>query len=116
MEFMKDYVDFEYTKINKIYEVNNDMVHNYYYIYYGRIYNKEHTRYRKFKYIEWFDVQDVMEYFDKDYVTKEDIRQYACDIEISYLYNIKDFNDTKGLKEFYSYCRDTINSYNRIID
>ena len=63
---MENYVNFEYTKINKIYEVNNDMVHNYYYIYYGRIYNKEHTRYRKFKYVEWFDIQDVMEYFDKD--------------------------------------------------
>ena len=108
-------VDFEYTKINKIYEVNNCMCHNFYYIYYGRIYNKEHTRYRRFKYIEWFDIFDVQEFCNKDIVKKEDIRELANNIENSYLLSIKDYNDTKGLKEFYNYCNETIKNYNNIV-
>ena len=105
----------EYTKINKLYEVNNDMCHNYYYIYYGRIYNKEHTRYRKFKYIEWFDIFDLQEYYDKDYITKEDIRNYALTLENGYLLSIKDYNDKESLKEFYNYCNESIENYNKII-
>lgn len=108
-------VDFEYTKINKLLEVNNDMAHNFYYIYYGRIYNKEHTRYRKFKYVEWFDIFDIQEYFEKDCITKEDIKDYASNIENSYLLSIKDYNDTEHLKEFYNYCNETIKDYNRIV-
>ena len=108
-------VNFEYTKVNKIYEVNNDKCHNYYYIYYGRIYNKEHTRYRKFKYIEWFDIFDLMEYFEKDKVTKQDIKDYADSIENAWLLHIKDYEDTKGLKEFYDYCNETIRNYNSIV-
>ena len=105
----------EYTKINKILEVNNDMVHNYYYIYYGRIYNENKTRYRKFKYVEWFDIFDIQEYYEKDYITKEDIRNYAETIENSYLLNVKDYNDKEHLKEFYNYCNDTIKNYNKIV-
>jgi hypothetical protein len=108
-------MNIEYTKINKILEVNNDMVHNYYYIYYGRIYNENKTRYRKFKYIEWFDIFDIQEYFEKEWVTKEDIKEYASNIENSYLLTIKDYNDTKGLKEFYNFCRESIENYNKIV-
>lgn len=107
-------MEIEYTKINKIYEVNNDMVHNYYYIYYGRIYNKEHTRYRKFKYIDWFDIFDVQEYFGKEDIAKKDIRNYALNLENGALMSIKDYNDMKGLKEFYNFCRDSIKNYNAI--
>ena len=107
-------VNVEYTKIQKINEVNNDMVHNYYYIYYGRIYNQEHTRYRKFKYIYWFDIFDVQEFFEKDVITKQDVREYALNIENSYLYNIKDYNDKESLKEFYENCNETIRKYNKI--
>lgn len=105
----------EFTKINKIYEVNNDMAHNYYYIYYGKIYNKEHTRYRKFKYIDWFDIFDVQEYFEKENITKEDIREYALNLENGFLMSIKDYNDMKGLKEFYNFCKDSIKNYNAVI-
>lgn len=108
-------VNFEYTKIQKINEVNNDMAHNYYYIYYGRIYNQEHTRYRKFKYIYWFDIFDVQEFFEKDVITKQDIREYALNIENNYLYNIKDYNDKESLKEFYKNCNETIREYNKIL-
>lgn len=107
-------MNIEYTKINKILEVNNDMVHNYYYVYYGKIYNKDKTRYRKFRYVEWFDIFDLQEYFEKDYITKDDIREYALALENSYLLAIKDYDDTEHLKEFYNYCKDTIKNYNRI--
>lgn len=110
-------VDYKITKLMKIYEVNNDMVHNYYYVAYGKILNKDHTRCRKFKFVVWFDIFDVMEYFDKDRVSKEDIREYASELvsNDSYLLNINDYDDTKHLKEFYEYCRETIEDYNRII-
>ena len=108
-------VDFEYTKINKIYEVNNCMCHNYYYIFHGRIYNKEHTRYRKFKYVEWFDIFDVQEFFDKDWVTEQDIKDFVGNLENTYLLCIEDYNDTKHLKEFYDYCNETIENYNKVI-
>lgn len=108
-------VNVEYTKIQKINEVNNDMVHNYYYIYYGRIYNQEHTKYRKFKYIYWFDIFDVQEFFEKDVITKKDVREYALNIENSYLYNIKDYDNKESLKKFYENCNETIREYNKIL-
>lgn len=110
-------VDYKITKLMKIYEVNNDMVHNYYYVAYGKILNKDHTRCRKFKFVIWFDIIDVMEYFDKDRVSKEDIRDYASELvsNDSYLLNINDYDDIKHLKEFYEYCRETIDNYNKII-
>ena len=108
-------MEVEYTKINKIHEVNNCMCHNYYYIYYGRIINAEKTKYKKFKYILWFDIFDLQEYYNKDTITKDDIKQYAnelcCDVVENY---VKDYNDTEGLKAFYSWCKETIENYNRI--
>lgn len=110
-------VDYKITKLMKIYEVNNDMVHNYYYVAYGKILNKDHTRCRKFKFVICFSIFDVMEYFDKDRVSKEDIREYASALVYndSYLLNINDYDDIEHLKEFYEYCRKTIDNYNKII-
>lgn len=108
-------VDFEITKKQKLLEINNDMCHNYYYLIYGRIYNENKTRYKKFKYVEWFDIFDVQEFFeDKEYITKKDVEEYRDNIEIPYLYNIKNYNDEKGLREFYNYCNETIEDYNKI--
>lgn len=107
-------VDFEITKRQKIREVNNSMCHNYYFLVYGRIYNEGRTRMRKFKYVEWFDIFDVQEFFeDKEWITQEGVREYLNNLEVPYLYNIKDYNDEKGLKEFYNYCNETINEYNK---
>ena len=108
-------VDFEITKKQKILEVNNDMCHNYYFLIYGRIYNENKTRYKKFKYIEWFDIFDVMEFFDKEFITKEDIKDFLNNIENVYLTNIKDYNDKKHLEEFYKYCNETIENYNKLL-
>ena len=91
------------------------MCHNFYFLIYGRIYNESKTKYKKFKYVEWFDIFDVQEFFDdKEYITKNDIIDYLNNLENSYLLNIKDYNDEKGLKEFYDYCNETIDNYNNI--
>ena len=108
-------VDFEITKKQKILEVNNDKAHNFYYLVYGRIYNKEKTRYRKFKFVEWFDIFDLQEYFEKEYITEDDIKQYVNElIDTTNITNIKDYYDTEGLKNFYDYCNDTIRRYNNV--
>ncbi len=108
-------VDFKITKKQKILEVNNDKAHNFYFLIYGRIYNKEKTRYRKFKFVEWFDIFDLQEYFDKDYITEDDIKQYVNElIDTTNITNIKDYNDKEGLKNFYDFCNDTIRRYNNI--
>lgn len=107
-------VDFEITKRVKLLEINNEMAHNYYYLIYGKMYNENKTKIRRFKYIEWFDIFDLMEYFDKDIITSEDIKQYLFDIENCYLTNIENFDDIEKIKEFYNYCNKTINNYNNI--
>ena len=92
------------------------MCHNYYFLIHGRIYNEGRTRMRKFKYVEWFDIFDVQEFFeDKEFITQEDVREYLNNLECPYLYSIKDYNDEKGLKDFYDFCNDTIERYNDLI-
>ena len=112
-------VNFEITKKQKLLEVNNDMCHNYYYLIYGRIYNENKTRYRKFKFVEWFDIFDIQEYYEKDFITNTEIKAYVNNlidsIGCSYIDDIKNYNDEKGLKEFYNYCNETIKNYNNII-
>lgn len=109
-------VNVEITKRQKLLEVNNDMCHNYYYLIHGRIYNESKTRIRKFKYVEWFDIFDVQEFFeDKEWITQGDVKEYLNNLEIPYLYNIKDYNDENDLKEFYNYCNETIKNYNNIV-
>ena len=110
---------FKITKIKKLYEANNDITHNYYYVVYGRLYNNEHTMYRKFKFVLWFDIFDVQEYFEKDVITKEDIRlfieDYAFNTCLSYLnYDENVYYDKDKVKEFYEFCNETIKNYNRI--
>lgn len=120
-------IKYKITKVNKLLEVNNDMVHNYYYVVYGNIYNKEHTRVKKFHFVLFFDIQDVMEYYC-DYenvnefgITEDDIKYYKNDligsIMDNYFYNVSydDENFKEKLKEFFVYCNDTINDFNKIV-
>lgn len=108
-------VDFKITKKQKILEVNNDKAHNFYFLIYGHIYNEEKTRYRKFKFVEWFDIFDLQEYFEKEYITEDDIKQYVNElIDTTNITNIKDYNDKEGLKNFYDFCNDTIRRYNNV--
>lgn len=109
---MKDFI-VELTTHKKILEVNNDKCHNFYYVQHGRIYNADKTRYRKFKFVFWFDIFDVMEYFEQDIVSKRDITEYANEIAWSYCETykgcIKSYNDCKA---FYDWCNETIDDFN----
>jgi hypothetical protein len=107
-------INFKITKKTKILEINNDMCHNYYFLIQGRLYNENKTKYKKFKYILWFDIFDLQEYFDKEIIYNSDILQYVNELECIELLNIKNYNDEKGLKAFYEYCNETIKKYNQI--
>ena len=111
-------INFRITKIQKIKEVNNEMCHNYFYLIYGRIYDESKTRYRKFKFVAWFDIFDVLEYYEKDFATSEEIKNYIDDLIFGttciYENDIKGLDDKEGLKEFYNYCNETIDNYNKI--
>lgn len=109
-------VNFEITKRQKILETNNDMAHNYYYLICGKIYNESKTKYRKFKYVMWFDIFDLQEYFEKDIISKTNIDDYIRDLEYNCLVGIKNYNDIKKINEFYSYCNKTIERYNNLIN
>ena len=110
---MKDFT-VEFTKLDKVFEVNNDMCHNYYYLQYGRIYNEDKTQFRRFKFVFWFDIFDVMEYFEKDAVSKADIAEYAGEIAWStyesYDGLIKSYDDCQA---FCDWCNETIENYNK---
>ena len=101
----------EPTKLVKHHEVKNDKCWNFYFIQYGRIYNQDKTRYRKFTLLVWFDIFDVQDYADSDKVTDKDIRNYAAEsaMNICDAY-IKSYNDTK---EFYDFCNKEIDNYNK---
>lgn len=109
---MKDFT-VELTKREKLLEVNNDMCHNFYYLQYGRIYNANKTSFKRFKFVEWFDIFDVMEYFDKESVTQKEINEYINIITWDTVYTfrdlIKSFDDCS---QFYDMCIETIKEYN----
>lgn len=105
---------FKITKRKLLKEVNNCMCHNWYYLIYGRIYNDEHTKYRRFKYIKWFDVFDMLEWLHDDNddctYTTQDVKNYlteliGCDLEL-----VNSFDDTE---QFYEFCNRTIADWNK---
>lgn len=109
-------MDYTISKMIKLKDVDNDMVHNFYYLNYCRLYNDDRNKYRKFKFITFFDIFDVQNYYDKEIVTKDDIKEYARDLAFTLNINnyITNYNDIDGLKKLYQYCNDTIKEYNRI--
>ena len=58
--------DVKITKVSKLLEVNNDMVHNFYYLVSGRIINESKTKYKKFRFVLFYDVFDLQEYWESD--------------------------------------------------
>ena len=69
---------------------------------------------RRFKFVFWFDIFDVMEYFEKDVITQKDLSEYANEIAWNtietYKNDIKSYNDCQ---EFYDWCNETIKKYNK---
>ena len=96
------------TKKTKIHEVNNSMCHNYYYLINGKLI-KDNT-FKRFKFIMWFDIFDLMEYFEKDSISQNDIKQYANELANSIIENQNiDFDNPEA---FYDYCNKTIDEWN----
>lgn len=106
-------MEIKITKKNKLLEQNNEMCHNYYYLINGKILNDEKKRYRPFKFVLSFDVFEIQEYFEQDYYTKENLRDYINMLCDYYLQFIKSYDDCK---EFYEMCNESINSYNQTMN
>ena len=116
-------MEIKITKRTKLLEINNDMCHNFYYLINGRFYNDNHTAYRKFKFVSWFDIFDVDEYFNYDDEndiwidrpsTEEQIKEYLEECIWSMVSIVSDYNDENQLKYFYNHCNDSIRHYNEI--
>lgn len=110
------------TKRKKLLEINNDMCHNFYYLVNGRFYNDDKTAYRKFKFVVWFDIFDIDEYFNGDDgdevydipITQEMIEEYLEECIWAYVGMVIDYNNENQLRNFYDMCDDSISNYNRI--
>lgn len=105
-------MEIKITKKQCIYKEYNDMVANEYWLVAGKIYNDDKTFSKRFRLVIWYDLQDVQEYFDKDYATEKDKKLYLDELIYSYTDTINDYKDTK---EFYDLCNNTINNYNKLI-
>lgn len=99
------------TKTSKLLEVNNDMVHNFYYLVHGRIINKDKTKYKKFKFVLFYDVFDLQEYWDDVVITKDMEKEYRNELIFNMVSTIKSYDDTI---DFYELCNNTIKNYNKI--
>lgn len=100
------------TKVELIREVRNDMCHNWYYLCHGRIYTENRKQYQKFRYIIWYDVFDVCEWYDKDSVSKSELREYANELAVSFIPNWNMV--ATDCKSFLDDCNHTINRYNDV--
>jgi hypothetical protein len=104
------------TKMQKIKEVNNEMCHNYYFLTYFRLYSEDGKRYKHGKFITWFDIFDLQEYYlEEDEtrgITEDEIKQYASELSVNTLESYyKSYENTTELQD---YCNETIKDYNRI--
>ena len=99
------------TKIKKLLEVNNEKCHNFYYLVCGRIYSPDGTKFRRFRFVEWFDAFDVMDFSEKDHYDKNDVRALLDAMIDGNLSLIKSFDDCK---DFYEMCDASIRRYNGV--
>lgn len=106
-------MEIKITKRTKLLEQNNEMCHNYYYLINGKILNDEKKRYRPFKFVLFFDCFDIQEYYEKDYYTNDDLRNYIDELCFGFTQYIKSYDDCK---EFYEMCNESINSYNQTMN
>lgn len=116
-------MEIKITKRTKLLEINNDMCHNFYYLINGRFYNENKTAYRRFKFVVWFDIFDVDEFFNYDDendtwneepITDDMIMEYLNELIWSTVSMVSDYNNEKQLQYFYERCNDSIINYNQI--
>lgn len=111
MELTKDF-SVEITKKQKLDEVCNSMCHNFYWLVYGRIYNADKTRMRKFKVVISYDIFDIQENFDKERISQADHKEYVEESTFWFTQNIISYNDCKT---FFDECNQTIENWNKLI-
>ena len=102
-------MEIKINKTEKLLEVNNDMVHNFYFLIKGRMYNDSKTESKKFKFVIWFDVFEVLEYFESDSYSESDIYDFLNDLTANELSLIKSYNDCQ---DFYNKCHQSIDKFN----
>ena len=103
-------MEIKINKTEKLLEVNNDMVHNFYFLIKGRMYNDSKTESKKFKFVIWFDIFDVLEYFESESISESDLYNYLNDLIACNLDQIKSYNDCQ---DFYNTCHQSINNFNK---
>lgn len=100
------------TKKRLLWEPNNDMCHNWYFVFNARQYDETGTHYYRYNFVLWFDVFDLMEWLDADSYTQKDAMAYADELA----YNIEAPNLTDNdRREFIAWCNETIDHYNQLI-
>ena len=104
-------MEIKITKRTLLKEVNNEMCHNWYWLIQGRIINDAGTRYRKFKFVEWFDVFDVQDYFEDGTYNKKRVLEYLNECIWSRVDLIRGYDNCE---EFYLMCNETIENWNRL--
>ena len=115
-------MEIKITKREKLYEMNNEMCHNFYYLVHGRFISDDKTAYRKFKFVIWFDIFDVDEFFCDDendelndiLITKDMINEYLNECIWAMVSIVSDYNNENQLRNFYEMCNNSIQRYNEI--
>lgn len=100
------------TRRQNIYEVHNGTVGDqYYYLVHGKIYNDEYSKLKRFKFVVWFDGNDLWDFFGENY-TADRILEYVNGLIHSYTSLIVDFDNCD---EFYEACNKSIEHYNDMV-
>ena len=102
-------MEIKINKTEKLLEVNNTMVHNFYFLIKGRMYNNSKTESKKFKFVIWFDVFELLEYFESDSYSESDIYDFLNDLTANELSLIKSYDDCQ---DFYNKCHQSIDKFN----
>jgi hypothetical protein len=103
------------TKRQRIYNNRVDLAgENFYYLVNGRIINDDNTKYKKFKFVVWFDSSDLYEAmqddkgkYNKDYYITP--LEYLNELIPTYTDYISSYDNCK---DFYNICNDTIIKFN----
>lgn len=104
-------VTLEITRIKKLREEKIPMVaHNYYYMIYARLYNSDKTAFYRIKWIEFFDVFDIQEYFEGEEIPKNADKIFVNEITYNQEFNWS-FEDKEKITSLIESCNDSLRRY-----
>lgn len=110
-ERMRDF-SVKITKRTLLHEMNNSMCHNFYFLVNGHIRNSDDTRYRKFRFVVWFELDDVAEFYDLYKVGKADVMNY---LDECISCNVDTISSYDNVSCFYDFCRESIEHWNELV-